>query len=43
MAFSPGPLRPRLVLPVVGIALKLGPLPTSPPRPPTGRLAAVHL
>jgi hypothetical protein len=43
MALNPRALRPRLVLAVVGIALSLGPLPTSPARLLTGRCTAVHL
>jgi hypothetical protein len=43
MASNPRALRTRLVLAVVGIALPLGPLPTSPARALTGRCTAVLL
>src|ERR1700751_800404 len=43
MAFSPRALRPCLVLTVVGIALPLGPWPTSPAPALTGRCTAVLL
>ena len=43
MALSPRALGPRLVLAVVGVALPLGPLPTSPSRSLTGRSTAVLL